>query len=377
MGYKLEAVKNVSYIVDYYAILEVEETSSLEEIKKSYKKLAREYHPDKYQTAGEEIKTLSARKMGLITESFSILSDFKSKAQYDNLLKKFKETKSNCISKDGTPILDVSGEALSIDFLVSDNLEFDFKEAQETKAHQLIGFNETVFSTIEQAYLLNTKDEKLKKAYQDQLLRKKMMLDWEETFAWQEVGVLNNKEIQVQNASEYLLKTQEKLDLVKKEYVLVAKDRLLPGGSPLLLGSSKKVDLEEDNLPMVVEAIEANLEKRSEKILRVAEKKQEFLSKMVKVRFYQKLKSSLKKDVVVFLMKSGKILTTFSLAFIDDQAQDVKLDTGFNNQDVPSIETIDANVYSLEFNPELDLAFQVVEFISDVVNSPEDFNDMP
>ncbi|MEX1014693.1 MAG: molecular chaperone DnaJ [Candidatus Paceibacterota bacterium] len=60
---------------DYYKILGVEKTSSDEEIKKAYRKLAHKYHPDK--DGGDETKFKE------INEAYQILSNKNKKAQYD------------------------------------------------------------------------------------------------------------------------------------------------------------------------------------------------------------------------------------------------------------------------------------------------------
>lgn len=64
--------------MNYYEILEVEQTASAEDIKKSYRKLAMKYHPDRNQgdkTAEEKIK--------IINEAYNTLSDPDKKSQYD------------------------------------------------------------------------------------------------------------------------------------------------------------------------------------------------------------------------------------------------------------------------------------------------------
>ena len=63
---------------DYYEILEVTRTSSGEEIKRSYRKLAVKYHPDKNpgdHTAEEKFKELG--------EAYDVLSDEQKRAAYD------------------------------------------------------------------------------------------------------------------------------------------------------------------------------------------------------------------------------------------------------------------------------------------------------
>lgn len=63
---------------DYYKILNVDKNSTDDEIKKSYRKLAKEYHPDKNngdKKLEEKFKTIS--------EAYQILGDNTTKQQYD------------------------------------------------------------------------------------------------------------------------------------------------------------------------------------------------------------------------------------------------------------------------------------------------------
>src|SRR5581483_9042853 len=63
---------------DYYEILAVERTASLDEIKKSYRKLALQFHPDRNPDNKE-----AEEKFKEATEAYEVLSDTDKRARYD------------------------------------------------------------------------------------------------------------------------------------------------------------------------------------------------------------------------------------------------------------------------------------------------------
>lgn len=62
---------------DYYEVLGVEKGASQDEIKKAFRKLAFQYHPDRNKEPDAE------EKFKEISEAYAVLSDEQKKAQYD------------------------------------------------------------------------------------------------------------------------------------------------------------------------------------------------------------------------------------------------------------------------------------------------------
>jgi curved DNA-binding protein len=63
---------------DYYAILGVNKTASVDDIKKAYRRLARKYHPD--MNPGDKI---AEGKFKEVTEAYEVLSDRENRGKYD------------------------------------------------------------------------------------------------------------------------------------------------------------------------------------------------------------------------------------------------------------------------------------------------------
>lgn len=72
----------MSSVKDYYKILDIDNSASVDEIRKSYKIMALKWHPDKNKDKNTIDKFIE------ISEAYQILSDPLKKSQYDNLKNK-------------------------------------------------------------------------------------------------------------------------------------------------------------------------------------------------------------------------------------------------------------------------------------------------
>lgn len=77
-------------MINYYEILEISPNASKEIIEKSYKVLAKKYHPD----LNPENKKEAEAKMKLVNEAYNILIDDEKRANYDSVFKRKQEQES-------------------------------------------------------------------------------------------------------------------------------------------------------------------------------------------------------------------------------------------------------------------------------------------
>lgn len=77
------------HMKNYYEILEVDKNASDEIIEKSYKILAKRYHPDLQNTKNLKAKSFNQEKMKQINEAYAVLSNDFKRREYD---KKIEET---------------------------------------------------------------------------------------------------------------------------------------------------------------------------------------------------------------------------------------------------------------------------------------------
>ena len=77
--------------VNYYEILNIKEYAIDEEIKKAYRKLSKEYHPDTNKDKSEEEQKEAEDMFRLITKAKEILLNKETREKFDEELKKHKE----------------------------------------------------------------------------------------------------------------------------------------------------------------------------------------------------------------------------------------------------------------------------------------------
>ena len=74
---------------DYYEVLNLHRSASLEDIKRSFRQLALKYHPDRNRNSED-----SRKKFMEVVEAYEILSDDQSRKEYDRSYK-YKEFRVN------------------------------------------------------------------------------------------------------------------------------------------------------------------------------------------------------------------------------------------------------------------------------------------
>lgn len=102
-------------MADYYKILGVNRSASEEEIKKAFRRLAHQYHPDK--AGGDE------KKFKEVNEAYQVLSDKEKRAQYDRFGQVF--------SAQGGPAYGGEGFPAGFDFGFGQPFEWDFRNWED------------------------------------------------------------------------------------------------------------------------------------------------------------------------------------------------------------------------------------------------------
>jgi hypothetical protein len=68
---------------DYYQLLEIVPTASIDEVKRAFRLQIARYHPDKVQHLGQEFQAMAANRAAELTEAYRILSDADRRGEYD------------------------------------------------------------------------------------------------------------------------------------------------------------------------------------------------------------------------------------------------------------------------------------------------------
>jgi len=70
----------------HYEVLELQNLSSIDAVRKAYRDLARRWHPDKHQHMSRDFQERSGRRFNRIREAYEVLSEETAKRAYDAML---------------------------------------------------------------------------------------------------------------------------------------------------------------------------------------------------------------------------------------------------------------------------------------------------
>lgn len=222
-----------TYIVDYYAVLEISPGANANEIQAAYHKQQKEWHPDKYSILARQMHEKATQRSAVINEAYRILGDSESRKTYDLKLTDWKGP----ISKDGTPIITL-GQYEGFGNLFSEvNNE---EQAQLDKTiRQMSGYSPETLSFMETAIKADPDNLSLRQAYSSALAQKSLYLRVKEGLFREHIGMGLEEDI----SDGYLELTQgrvqkwreEKMEEARKiRFSLEVGSRLaLPGGEDI------------------------------------------------------------------------------------------------------------------------------------------------
>lgn len=125
---------------NFYSILGVSETATMDEIKKAYRKLAKKYHPDINPNNPE-----ADRKFKQIGEAYEILGDSAKRTEYDKRLhsKGKKQTSSSASMNNSSNVrMDFMNFATSFDEYMENSLKKKAASQQKNKQSEFSQMDE-------------------------------------------------------------------------------------------------------------------------------------------------------------------------------------------------------------------------------------------
>ena len=102
---------------DYYEILGVSKSATVDEIQKAYRKLARKYHPDLHANKSDREKENAKQQFQRVQQAYDVLSDKKKRRMYDQMGPGFDQMGGNPFGGQGNPFGGAGGMDIDLSSL--------------------------------------------------------------------------------------------------------------------------------------------------------------------------------------------------------------------------------------------------------------------
>lgn len=377
----LTPVHGIDYLQDHYALLGIEKDADENQIHTAYHRLAKTVHPDRFIGLDQELQLQAEQKLAHIMLAYTTLNNPEKKTAYDQQLAQFEQ---HLICKDGTPIVDLSRRRVDLDFLVS-GTEDEEKAARQSHAKILSGYNEAVFTILEQAYQTNPNDHTTRDAYRDQLERKNAYVAIVEELEWESAGISNPETPrQLLSPDAYLDARKSQIERAKVE-ISESVDRrvnaITNGTAPLLLTSpldAYTTETAKSDTVVLRERLTgialSNFEKQTASLEKAAAQRATILEQLVSLtewEYYPSQQPNHDRILIVteskgkaaayftFELSAGMLETVSTLAGLAVGITIEELKSSQYQQRIQSLVEAGTNVALLTLNNEIDVLLQI------------------
>jgi curved DNA-binding protein CbpA len=277
-----EPKEGIDYLVDLYALAEIERTSDAEDVRHALNERAMEYHPDRLEGLAPEFRDKGELVAKLLNRARVILLDADRRAEYDEILSSWEGP----ISTSGIPIVTYS-RMLETGLSDKSPEEIEAKFASDVqKIEGLTGYSPRRLSLIERL-IENAGDnvpDDMREEYEDALLQKDHVLAVEEGLRSELLGLPDLADRQHRASLDYSAQTRQRIEEAKTSKLEYQKRLALGGVSTRLALLSGEAS---DDTSVVLSApttigLPHYFEQQSARVTEIAEERESIIDKRLK-----------------------------------------------------------------------------------------------
>ena len=277
-----EPIEGIDYLVDLYALADVDRTSEQTDIKDALNKRAMEYHPDRLEGLAPEFRSRGELVSKLLNRARVVLLDTYKRAEYDEIL----TTWEGPVSTSGIPVDTVTR---------MDGAELRGKSAEEMEAafatkvlqlEALTGYNPRRLGLIERLIEEegDAAPEDMRDEYEDALLQRDRVLAVEEGIRSEVIGLPNLASRQYAASLEYSSQTRQRIEEAKTTKLEERRKLALGGVSTrLALLSGEEPDSATIDLPVPTTiGLPDYFEQQAARVAKIAEEREGITDRRLK-----------------------------------------------------------------------------------------------